>query len=355
MAIKIINCDKLKQKPEKATSFGKVFTDRMYVRECVDGKWGDGVIRPFDALELAPCSSVLHYGQAVFEGLKAYRNAKGEVRLFRARDNFKRMQSSCERLCIPPVDVEEAHAALTELVKLERDWIPTEIGTSLYIRPFVFADDRSLGVHAAARYKFIIILSPSGAYYARGFDPVALKVERDYVRAVRGGTGAYKVVGNYAASILAGELARSQGYDQALWLDGVHRRYVEEVGAMNIFFVLDGKLITPALNGSILPGITRDSVIKLARGSFGITVEERAIDIAEIIDGAKSGALTEVFGTGTAAVVSPVDRIGDNGVDYIIGEKGKVGNIAATLSKALTDLQTGEAPDTFGWTEVVCS
>lgn len=353
MAIKFIEADILKQKPDKVSGFGKVFTDYMYVSEYANGKWSDGEIRPFDALELMPCSSVLHYGQAVFEGLKAYRNGKGEVRLFRARDNFKRMRGSCERLCIPPVDVDRAHDALVELVRLERDWIPTETGTSLYIRPVVFADEQSLGVHAADRYKFVIMLSPSGAYYAHGFSPVALKVEREYVRAVRGGTGAYKVVGNYAASIMAGELAKSQGYDQALWLDGVHRRYVEEVGAMNIFFVLDGRLVTPALNGSILPGVTRDSVIKLAREMFDMPVEERLVDIAEIIDGARSGALTEVFGTGTAAVISPVDRIGDNGVDYIIGEKGKVGKISAALFDALTSVQTGKARDAFGWTEVI--
>ncbi len=355
MSITFIKADKLKQKPDKVFGFGKTFTDYMYVREFgPDGKWGEGTIRPFDAVELLPCSSVLHYGQAAFEGLKAYRNEKGEVRLFRARDNFMRMRGSCERLCIPPVDVDETYAALVELVKLERDWIPTERGTSLYIRPVVFADERSLGVHAAKRYKLIIMLSPSGAYYANGFAPVALKTEREYVRAVKGGTGAYKVVGNYAASILAGELAKAQGYDQVLWLDGVHRRYVEEVGAMNIFFMLDGKLITPALNGSILPGITRDSVIKLARESMGLSVEERPIDIAEVLDGARSGALTEVFGTGTAAVISPVDRIGDNGVDYIIGEKGKVGKVSAELFDALTALQTGRALDVFGWTQVIC-
>ncbi|MDE6401477.1 MAG: branched-chain amino acid aminotransferase, partial [Clostridiales bacterium] len=233
----------LKDKPEKATSFGKIFTDYMYVREYIDGEWKQGQIVPFDAVELLPCSSILHYGQGVFEGLKAYRDGNGTVRLFRARDNFKRMRSSCERLCMPAPDAEEAYAALTDLINIERDWIPTEKGTSLYIRPFVFANDESLGVHAARNYKFIIILSPSGAYYSHGFAPVALKVEREYVRAVKGGTGAYKVIGNYAASIKAGETAIKEGYDQVLWLDGVNRKYVEEVGAMNIFFVLDGVVV----------------------------------------------------------------------------------------------------------------
>ncbi len=346
--IDIIECGSLKQKPEKADSFGKVFTDYMYVREYADGKWGNGVIRPFDAIELLPCSSVLHYGQAAFEGLKAYRDGRGTVRLFRARDNFARMRTSCDRLCIPPVDADEALDALTALVDLERDWIPVERGTSLYIRPFVFASDESLGVHAAHNYKFIIILSPSGAYYSHGFAPVALKVEREYVRASKGGTGAYKVVGNYAASIKAGELAVRDGYDQVLWLDGGERKYVEEVGSMNIFFVLDDKVVTPALNGTILPGITRDSCIKLLKAK-GIPVEERRVDIAEVLDGAKSGALTEIFGTGTAAVISPVDRLGDGGVDYTIGVRGKAGAIAGMLFDTLTGIQTGVIPDEFGW------
>ncbi len=350
--MEFIKAATLKEKPKSVTSFGKLFTDYMYVSEYVDGKWDDGKICPFDAVELLPCASVLHYGQAVFEGMKAYRDGNGTVRLFRPRDNFKRMATSCDRLCIPTVDVEKAHAALVELIKTERDWIPTETGTSLYIRPFVFANDESLGVHAAHNYKFMIILSPSGAYYAHGFAPVALKVEREYVRASKGGTGAYKVVGNYAASIKAGEIAIKEGYDQVLWLDGVERKYVEEVGSMNIFFVLDGKVVTPALNGSILPGITRDSVIKLLK-SKDIPVDERRVSAAEIIDGAKSGALTEAFGTGTAAVISPVDRLGDNGVDYTVGKKGEIGPIAKMLFETLPGIQTGRIVDPFGWVEVV--
>lgn len=266
MNTEMIKCKTLKAKPTEVKSFGKLFTDYMYVREYDGGKWGKGKICPYDGFVLLPCSSVLHYGQAVFEGLKAYRDKEsGTVRLFRARDNFKRMRSSCERLCIPPVDEEEAFSALVDLISVERDWIPTDAGTSLYIRPYVFANDESLGVHAAKNYKFAVILSPSGAYYAHGFAPVALKVEREYVRASKGGTGAYKVVGNYAASILAGEEAKSAGYDQVLWLDGTERKYVEEVGSMNIFFVIDGTVVTPELNGSILPGITRDSCIKLLK------------------------------------------------------------------------------------------
>lgn len=353
MGYKLIKCKELKQKPSEVKSFGKLFTDYMYVSEYRDGSWSDGVICPFDAFALMPCTSVLHYGQAVFEGLKAYRDgATQTVRLFRARDNFKRMQSSCERLCIPPIDVDKAYNALYELIKTEREWIPTAAGTSLYIRPFVFAEDNSLGVHAAKQYKFVVILSPSGAYYSHGFAPVALKVEREYVRACKGGTGAYKVVGNYAASIKAGEQAVCEGYDQVLWLDGTDRKYVEEVGSMNIFFVLDGKVVTPALNGSILPGITRDSCIKLLK-DLDIPVEERRIDIAEIIDGAKTGALSEVFGTGTAAVISPVDRLGDGGKDYIIGKAGEAGKIANMLFDKLTGIQTGKYADEHGWVTFV--
>ena len=352
MNIKFTRNNALKPKPEKVTGFGKSFTDYMYVREYADGKWNDGEIMPFDALALLPCSSVLHYGQAAFEGLKAYRDERGTVRLFRARDNFKRLQTSCERLCMPAVDAEEAYAALCALVDIERDWVPAERGTSLYIRPFVFADDESLGVHAAKRYKFIIILSPSGAYYSHGFAPVALKVEREFVRACKGGTGAYKVIGNYAASIKAGERAIAEGYDQVLWLDSAERRYAEEVGSMNIFFVIDGVVVTPKLNGTILPGITRDSVIKLLL-SKGVAVEERKVDIDELIDGAKSGRLTEIFGTGTAAVISPVDRLGDGKEDYAIGKKGEAGEIADMLFKQITDIQTGKSPDIFGWVTVV--
>ncbi|MCH5165848.1 MAG: branched-chain amino acid aminotransferase [Clostridiales bacterium] len=352
MKFRFTECKNLKQKPEAVNSFGKLFTDYMYVCEYSGGKWNEGEIKPFNALEMLPCASVLHYGQAAFEGLKAYRDKCGTVRLFRARDNFKRMTTSAERLCIPPVDEGQAYNALVELVNIEREWTPTESGTSLYIRPLVFAADESLGVHAAKNYKFIIILSPSGAYYANGFAPVALKVEREYVRAGKGGTGAYKVIGNYAASIKAGELAKEAGYDQVLWLDGNERKYVEEVGSMNIFFVIDGKLVTPELDGCILPGITRDSVIKIARHK-GISVEERPITIDEVLSGAKSGKLTEIFGTGTAAVISPVDRLGDNSQDIIIGGKGKVGEISKLLYDTLTDIQTGRKEDIFGWVTTV--
>lgn len=352
MKINVTKTASPKQKPTKVEGFGKIFTDHMFVCEYSDGRWHDGEIKPFDALELLPCASVLHYGQAAFEGLKAYRDESGTVRLFRAKDNFRRLQTSCDRLCMPLFDVEDGYAALTRLVDLERDWIPTERGTSLYIRPLVFADDESLGVHAAKRYKLVIMLSPSGAYYAHGFAPVALKVEREYVRASKGGTGAYKVIGNYAVGIKAGELAKRRGYDQVLWLDGNEHKYASEVGSMNIFFVMDGKVITPELDGTILPGITRDSVIKILE-SKKIPVEQARVDIDDVLDGARSGRLTEIFGTGTAAVISPVDRLGDGGTDYIIGERGKAGKIADMLLGALTDIQTGRIADPFGWVDIL--
>ena len=283
----------------------------------------------------------------MFEGLKAYKDGDGTVRLFRARDNFKRMQTSCERLCMPAIDVEQAFAALYDLVDIERDWIPTDKGTSLYIRPFMFADDNSLGVHAAKNYKFIIMLSPSGAYYAHGFAPVALKAERNYVRASAGGTGAYKVIANYAASIKAGETAVKEGYDQVLWLDGVHRKYIEEVGSMNVMFKVAGKILTPDLNGSVLDGITRRSCIQLLK-DWGYEVEERRISADELFEAAKNGTLEEAWGTGTAAVVSPIGELamGDKKVTV---SGNQIGAITQKLYDELTGIQWGRVADPHGW------
>ena len=332
--------------------FGKSFTDYMLTLEYATGKgWYNGQIRPYAPFEMDPAATVLHYGQAMFEGLKAYKSAEGRTLLFRPRDNFTRMNSSARRLSMPEIDENVAYEGLIELLKIEEGWIPKAPGTSLYIRPTMIADDPYLGVKAADHYIFYIILSPVGPYYPEGFSPVRIYVENEYVRAVKGGMGFTKAAANYAASIKAGEEAKHQGYSQVLWLDGVHRRYIEEVGAMNIFFVIGDELLTPVLNGSILPGITRDSVLTLARDR-GLKVSERQIDIHEIMEAGQSGELREVFGTGTAAVISPVGELNWDGKIVNINE-GCTGPIAQDLYDTLTGIQYGKLPDPHGWVTVV--
>lgn len=347
MELKIIKTDKPKQKPSGALGFGKYFTDHMFVMNYDDGKWHDARIQPYAPFTLEPCCSVFHYGQAVFEGTKAYKNKDGEVRLFRPRDNLLRMNESSDRICIPPIDVDFVLDALKKLVLMDESWIPTGEGTSLYIRPSVIATENALGVHAAKSYIFFIILSPSGSYYAHGLEPVKLYVEENYVRAAKGGTGHHKVVGNYAASMKAGEKAAGLGYDQVMWLDAKEHKYVEEVGSMNIFFVFDKTVKTPALRGSILPGITRRSVIELLKDE-GYAVEECDVAVKDVVDGAENGKLEEVFGTGTAAVISPVGDFGYRGKDYVVGG-GKMGEISRKVYDELTGIQTGRIKDRFGW------
>lgn len=347
MELKIIKTEKPKQKPSGALGFGKYFTDHMFVMNYDDGKWHDARIQPYAPFTLEPCCSVFHYGQAVFEGTKAYKNKNGEVRLFRPRDNLLRMNESSDRICIPPIDVDFVLDALKKLVALDESWIPTDEGTSLYIRPSVIATENALGVHAAKSYIFFIILSPSGSYYAHGLEPVRLYVEENYVRAAKGGTGHHKVVGNYAASMKAGEKAAQMGYDQVMWLDAKEHKNVEEVGSMNIFFVFDNVVKTPALRGSILPGITRRSVIELLKDE-GYKVEECDIAVKDVVEGAKNGKLEEVFGTGTAAVISPVGDFGYRGEDFVVGG-GKMGKISRHIYDELTGIQTGRVGDRFGW------
>ncbi|MCI9518664.1 MAG: branched-chain amino acid aminotransferase [Clostridia bacterium] len=347
MELKIIKTEKPKQKPSGALGFGKYFTDHMFVMNYDDGKWHDARIQPYAPFTLEPCCSVFHYGQAVFEGTKAYKNKNGEVRLFRPRDNLLRMNESSDRICIPPIDVDFVLDALKKLVALDESWIPTDEGTSLYIRPSVIATENALGVHAAKSYIFFIILSPSGSYYAHGLEPVRLYVEENYVRAAKGGTGHHKVVGNYAASMKAGEKAAQMGYDQVMWLDAKEHKNVEEVGSMNIFFVFDNVVKTPALRGSILPGITRRSVIELLKDE-GYKVEECDIAVKDVVEGAKNGKLEEVFGTGTAAVISPVGDFGYRGEDFVVGG-GKMGKISRHIYDELTGIQTGRVEDRFGW------
>ena len=353
MKLTITKTDQLKTKPDDSKlSFGTIFTDYMFNMDYnpQDG-WHNPRIEPYASLDMDPATMVLHYGQGVFEGLKAYRTETGAVQLFRPRDNFKRLNNSSRRLCIPEIDENLALDFLKKLLTIEKDWVPSAPGTSLYIRPTIIATDPFLGVRASHTYRFFIILSPVGAYYAEGFNPVKIWVTRHYVRAVRGGVGEAKTPGNYAASLYAAEQAHKHGYTQVLWLDGIEQEYIEEVGAMNIFFVIDGELITPMLNGSILPGITRDSVMGLAK-MWGIKVSERKIGISEVIDVHASGKLDEIFGSGTAAVISPVGEI-KYGDTVITVSDGKVGAMAKKFYKELTDIQYGKTKDHAGWIEPI--
>ena len=337
------------QKPDPENlGFGKFFTDYMFSMDYSNEEgWHNKKIIPYQEISMSPASQVLHYGQAVFEGLKAYKTQHG-VQLFRPDQNFKRMNRSCERLEIPKIDVEEMVQALKQLVELEKDWIPSGAGQSLYIRPIVFANEPFLGVRPAISYKFLILLSPVGAYYGGGqLSPTKIYVEDEYVRAVRGGVGFAKAAGNYAASLIAQSRAEKLCYDQVLWLDGVEQAYIEEVGSMNIFFVIDNKLVTPELNGSILPGITRKSILELAE-HLGYEVEERRISIQEVVDSAKNGSLTEVFGAGTAVVISPVGEIKYKENVLTIGD-GNTGKITEELYSAYTSIQSGSKEDPFGW------
>lgn len=348
--IKITKTTSPKQKPaeDKPLSFGKIFTDHMFVMNYTEGKgWHDPRIVPFERISLSPAAMVFHYGQEMFEGLKAYKGKDGEVHLFRPDMNAKRTNNTNKRLCIPNLPEEDFVQAVKTIVDVERDWIPTAPGTSLYVRPFIIATDEFLGVAPSQTYLFMIILSPSGAYYSSGLAPVGIWIEDEYVRAVRGGMGFAKTGGNYAASLIGQVKAHDEGFSQVLWLDGVERKYIEEVGAMNIFFKINGKVITPMLNGSILPGITRDSTIALCK-SWGIDVEERRISVDEILEAQKNGTLEEVFGTGTAAVISPVGKLRYMD-DVMIINGGGIGPLSQRLYDTMTGIQYGLLEDPFGW------
>ena len=328
--------------------FGQVFTDHMFTMQYTAGKgWHDAAIEPYSNFTMDPATLVFHYGQAIFEGLKAYKSPEEKTLLFRPEDNFTRMNVSGERLCIPPLDIETAMEGLRQLLKIEEGWIPTEPNTSLYIRPTIIATDAALGVKVSQTYLFYIILSPVGPYYPQGFNPVPIYVEDEYVRAVRGGTGFTKAAANYAISLYAGEIAKQRGYAQVLWLDGVNREYVEEVGSMNIFFVLGDTLMTPALQGSILPGITRNSVLRIAQEK-GLKVEERPIAIKEVFEASDRGLLKDCFGTGTAAIISPVSELSWNGKTIQVNG-GKTGDVALSIYDELVGIQYGTRPDPYGW------
>jgi len=340
-----------KEKPDwNNLGFGKNFTDHMFIMDYDKGMgWHDARIVPYQNLSLDPACMVFHYAQEMFEGLKAYRTPNGEIQLFRPDKNIERMNNTNERLCIPKLEPSDVLDALKALVSVEKEWVPVLEGTSLYIRPFIIATDVQLGVHPSKSYKFMIIMSPVGSYYAEGIKPVKIFVEREYVRAVRGGTGFAKIGGNYASSLIGQQKAEEMGYSQVLWLDGIEHKYIDEVGAMNVFFVIDGKVITPALDeGNILPGVTRNSCIKLLE-SFGYDVEERKLALEEVIEANKKGTLNEAFGTGTAAVVSPMGLL-DVGTEKIVINNNEIGPIAQKLYDILTGIQWGKINDDFGWT-----
>lgn len=346
--IKIEKTKTPKEKPQGKLGFGKIFTDHMFVMNYTKGKgWHDPRVVPYGDITISPASMVFHYGQEMFEGLKAYKGEDGKNYLFRPDMNGKRTNDSNDRLCIPQLPVEDFVEAVKAVVKVDADWIPTEPGTSLYIRPFIIATEAFLGVDVSETFLFMIILSPSGAYYEGGLEPVGIWIEDDYVRAVRGGMGFAKTGGNYAASLAAQVKAHEDGYSQVLWLDGVERKYIEEVGAMNIFFKIDGTVVTPMLNGSILPGITRNSVLELCR-SWGIPTEERKVSVDELLEAQKNGKLEEVFGTGTAAVISPVGKLRYKDDVMVIGN-GVIGELSQKLYDTVTGIQLGKLDDPFGW------
>ena len=338
---------------ESKLGFGKIFTDHMFIMEYSSDKgWHDGRIVPFGPIPTHPASTVFHYGAEIFEGMKAYRAVDGSIRLFRPMENVKRLNKSAERICLPLLDEEGALDIITKLVELEKDWVPHSEGTSLYIRPFIYGNDPHLGVHAVHNATFVIICSPVGAYYASGLKPVKIAIESEDVRAVRGGTGYAKCGGNYAASMRAGQRAEEKGYAQVLWLDGVERKYIEEVGAMNVMFKINGKIITPALTGSILPGITRKSCIELLK-DWGYEVEERLFSIDELFAACENGTLEEAWGTGTAAVVSPIGHLFYNGKDYTVSNN-EIGPLTQKLYDNLTGIQWGKIEENKGWSVKVC-
>jgi branched-chain amino acid aminotransferase len=338
-----------KQKPSsEQLGFGKYFTDHMFIMEYDTGEgWHHPRIVPYQSLLLDPAAKVFHYGQTVFEGMKAYLTSDQRILMFRPYKNVQRLNASNDRLSIPPLDEGLVMEALRQLILVDQDWIPSTIGTSLYIRPFVIATQNTLGVSPSDQYQFIIILSPVGSYYDEGINPVSIYVEAEYVRAVTGGIGTAKAGGNYAAGLKAQQEASQIGYSQVLWLDGVHRKYIEEVGSMNVFFKVGDKVLTPALNGSILDGVTRDSVIQLLR-HWNIPVEERMISIDELVEAYDNGTLVEAFGTGTAAVISPIGELCWQGKKLTL-HNGKTGPLAAKIYDFITGVQSGRIEEPFSW------
>ena len=347
--IKITKTTTPKEKPEASTlGFGQKFSDHMFMMDWnIEKGWYNARIIPFANLSIHPASTVLHYGSEIFEGLKAYRRADGKVQMFRPIENIRRLNNSAERLCLPQIPEEDAMQALTTFVELEKDWTPSAPGTSLYLRPYLFGNDETLGVHAVKNATFVIIASPVGSYYKEGINPVKIMIEDEDVRAVRGGTGYAKCGGNYAASNRAGERAEKKGYSQVLWLDGVERKYIEEVGAMNVMFKIAGEIVTPMLSGSILPGITRKSCLEVLKDE-GYKVSERLLSIDELEAAMENGTLEEAWGCGTAAVVSPIGELCYKGKKYAVNN-GEIGEVTQHLYDTLTGIQWGKIEDKYGW------
>ncbi|MFC1725437.1 branched-chain amino acid aminotransferase [candidate division KSB1 bacterium] len=343
---------KPKYTDESILGFGQIFCDRMFIMEYTpDEGWHNARIKKYEPLCLDPSTMVFHYGQEIFEGLKAYPGAGGNINLFRPERNFQRLNVSARRMCMPEVDEEFNLKVLKQLLALEKDWMPEGDESSMYIRPTMIGVDPELGVKSSKKFLYFIILSPSGPYFKEGYKPVKVYVSTEHVRAVRGGVGESKTGGNYGASLLAGKLAREKGCAQVIWLDAIERKYIEEIGAMNLMFVINGKIITPELSGSILRGITRESVIILAK-DLGYEVVERKLSIDELVEAMDKGQLSEAFGVGTAAVVSPIGEIVYKDRSYIVNDR-QVGDISKTLFKKLTDLQRGRIEDKFGMIQIV--
>ncbi len=324
--------------------FGRVYSDHMFMADYLDGQWSNYKIEPYDLISFYPGSAVLHYAQSVFEGLKAYKSESGEILIFRPDMNFKRMNLSARRLCIPEIPEEVFMGGLNELLKIDKNWVPGVPGTSLYIRPFVFALDEYIGIRPSDTYKFMIFTCPVGPYYSK---PVKVMIEKNFTRAVEGGTGYAKAAGNYAASLYPAKLAHEKGYDQLIWTDGKEHKYIEEAGTMNVIFLIGDKLVTSETGDSILSGITRDSVLTLAK-DMGIEVEERKVSVEEIIDACKSGELKEAFGAGTAATIAQIDSIGYEGIDYKL-RPVEEREFSHKILKSLDDIRTGKVEDKFGW------
>lgn len=350
MDIRFVKRDKLKEKPDQSDlGFGKYMTDYMFVMDWTKEEgWVDARIVPHKPISLDPACVTLHYAQETFEGLKAYRTSEGKIQLFRPHMNAKRMIKSNERLCMPGFPEDMFVEAVRELVKVERDWVPSAEGTSLYIRPFMFATESALGVHMASKYAFMIICCPVGAYYAEGINPVKILVEDELVRAVAGGTGFTKCGGNYAGSILGQVKAEKMGCTQVLWLDGVHRKYVEEVGTMNIMFKIDGEIYTAPIEGTVLAGVTRDSIIHILK-DWGYKVNETHLSIDDLMKAGHDGTLEEAFGTGTAAVISPVGEFVYKD-DVVKVNNFEIGKLTQKLYDYLTGIQWGKEADKYGWT-----